>query len=98
MNSMKALLRGGATLALCIAVPVSFSQTPGTTGPSNPKEMGKPGTTANSGAGKDGAMNRSDVKGATAPAHGATVMKNRVDIAKKKRTARSAEKAASMPS
>ena len=98
MRSTGTLARAGAAIALCISVPFSFAQTPGTTGPANPKEMGKPGTTANSGTGKDGAMNRSDAKGAAAPADGATVMKNRMDKAKKKRAAKRTDKAASTPS
>ncbi|MBC7706708.1 MAG: hypothetical protein H7274_22525 [Rhodoferax sp.] len=98
MSSVHYVLRAGAALALCIAVPFSFAQTPGTSGPANPKEMGKPGTAANSGTGKEGAMNRSDAKGATATSDGATVMKRKIDIAKKKRAAKTASPSASMPS
>jgi len=87
--------RSIATLALCIPLSLSFAQSPATSGPSNPKEVGKPGTTANSGTGKSGALNRSDAKAANAPADGASAVKSRMDKAKQRRAAKKAARSAS---
>ena len=95
--STRTLSRVLASIALCAAVPLTFAQTPGTSGPANPKEVGKPGTTANSGSGSSGAMNSSDVKGANAPADGASSVKKRMDNMKQKRAAKKAAKSASAP-
>lgn len=77
------------------ALAVGFAQTPGTPGPANPKEVGKPGTAANSDGGKSGALNSSDAKGANASAEGASGMKARADARKHKGAAHKASKPAS---
>ena len=51
-------------LAICLAAvhAMSLAHSPGTSGPANPKEVGKPGTPANTGATTDGALNSADAK------------------------------------
>lgn len=86
-----------ASIALCIAAPFSVAQSAATSGPANPKEVGKPGTAANSGTGMSGAMNGSDAKGANASADGASSVKKRMDSAKQKRAAEKASLSGSSP-
>lgn len=86
-----------ASVALCVAMPLSFARTPGTSGPANPKEVGKPGTSANSGAGTSGALNSSDAKGAKVAADGPLDKKRRSDVRQKRATKNPAQKAASAP-
>ena len=95
--SSKSISRLFASAALCIAVPLSFAQTPGTAGPANPKEVGKPGTAANSGTGTSGAANSSDAKGANAREDGASNAQKGMDKAKQNRAAKKAATSASAP-
>lgn len=89
--------RSLATLALCLPLSLSWAQTPGTSGPANPKEVGKPGTSANSGTGRGGALNSSDAKAANAPADGASAVKTRMENAKQRRVVKRAASSASAP-
>jgi hypothetical protein len=93
----RTLIRVASLVALCVAMPIAFAQTPGTPGPANPKEVGKPGTSANSGEGKSGALNSSDAKGANMPASGAAALNDRKNAMKEKRAAKKAAKGASAP-
>ena len=97
MMSVKRIPQVFASIALCVAVPLSFAQAPGTSGPTNPKEVGKPGTPANSGTGTSGALNSSDAKRANAPADGASGGKNRLGNTKHKRAAKKSAGSASPP-
>ncbi len=95
--SSKTAARVLLSIALCAGVPLSFAQTPGTPGPVNPKEMGKPGTPANSGVGPSGALNSADSKAARAPTEGASGVKKRLDKVREGRAKPQATKAASAP-
>ncbi len=68
-----------AAAALCLATTLASAQSPATPGAANPKEVGKPGTSANSGSGPSGSLNAADAKAADRPASGAEKMKERRD-------------------